>query len=75
MSKSIRCFGYVLAGIGIMAALTLVGFACIGGLFWLADATNRYFDLPDKYGALFLVAYMVMSGGGIVGAVICRDAQ
>lgn len=73
MKRALRCLGFVLLGIGGAALAAVVLFAGSGALFWLSAATAAWFDLPVKYGVLFMLGYIILGVGGFVGGVLCRE--
>lgn len=72
MKHALRCFGYVLAGIGAVALAGVAALAAVGALFWLSLATANWFDIP-QYAFAFGVGYFVLVAGGVVGVTLCRE--
>lgn len=73
MTRALRCFGYVLLGIGGVTAAAVVLFGTVGLLIWLSVVTADWFGLPVKDGLLFMIGYCVLGAGCVVGVSLCKD--
>jgi hypothetical protein len=73
--RSLRCFGYALAGAAVMVAIGLMFGAACFAFGAAAIATTSYFGLDERFTGLFFVGYGLIVVGGWFGSLYCREVQ
>lgn len=73
LARSVRCLGWILAGIGCVALFVIAASAVIAGIIALAAFTSVTFDLPNTATAPIAFVYVLLGFGIAVGIGLCRD--
>lgn len=75
MKAALRCAGYVVAGIGAVAALFVVVGVVGYVMVVAADWTLTAFGLEQKWCGPIFCVYLTVLSGGVIGAAVCRDER
>lgn len=73
MAKTLKCIGWVFAGIGIVAVCGAVLIAATGLIIWAGVATAVALGCAEATGPLFMIGYLLLSAGVFVGVMLCTE--
>lgn len=73
MTKTLKCIGWVFAGIGIVAGFGVALLAVTAALIWAGMATAVALGYEKEAGFLFMLGYLFLGGGIFVGVMLCTE--